>query len=61
MKAETAISLLNSANQFTTNGTKGEQGSGFGLTLCKDLLEANGSKIWVKSEKGVGTTFYFTL
>lgn len=61
MKTETAVSLFNSTKNNSTSGTKGEQGSGFGLTLCKDLLEANGSKIWVNSEKGVGTTVYFTI
>ena len=42
-------------------GTAGEKGTGFGLLLCKDLVQRNGGQIWLKSEKGVGSTFSFSL
>jgi signal transduction histidine kinase len=42
-------------------GTDGEKGTGFGLLLCKDLVQRNGGKIWFESEKGKGSTFHFTL
>jgi len=45
----------------STPGTQGEKGSGFGLLLCKDLVEKNGGTIWLESEKGKGSTFSFTL
>jgi hypothetical protein len=45
----------------STPGTDGEKGSGFGLLLCKDLVERNGGIIWFESEKGKGSSFYFTL
>ncbi len=45
----------------TTKGTNNEPGTGLGLILCKDLIEKNGGKIKVKSEKEAGTTFTFTL
>ena len=46
---------------FSTTGTSNEIGTGLGLILCKELIEKNNGKIWVKSEEGVGTTFFFTL
>lgn len=36
-------------------------GSGMGLTICKNIVEAHHGKIWVTSKPNEGTTFYFTL
>jgi len=48
-------------NVQSKQGTQQEKGTGLGLKLCKDFIEKNNGRIWVESNPGDGSKFYFTL
>lgn len=56
-----AIEKINAHNYYSTDGTLQEKGTGFGIMLCKDLLEKHKGQLLIESETGVGSTFTVML
>jgi len=53
--------LFKIEDSYTTLGTADEKGTGFGLIMCKEMVECNSGKIWIESTFGKGTTVIFTV
>ncbi len=61
MSREHQKKLFDEKERVHTLGTQEEKGTGLGLLLCKEFIEANGGTIEVKSREGVGTEVAFTI
>ena len=55
------LEKVNAQRYFTRTGTLQEKGSGFGLILCRDLLQKQGGNLLIDSAKGEGSVFTVQL
>ena len=61
MTQEEASRLLHERNVQSRQGTAKEPGTGMGILLCKEFVAANGGELYLFSEVGAGSRFYFQL
>jgi len=61
MTLETQTGLFQKFYQADTSIRRKHGGTGLGLAICKGIVEGLGGKIWLESEVGKGTTFFFTI
>jgi Signal transduction histidine kinase len=61
MTIEQVQNLFRIDRQFLREGTAGEQSSGLGLIVCRDMLRKHNSELYVDSEEGKGSKFWFDV
>jgi len=53
--------IFNMFTEAKRSGTAGEKSFGLGLSICKQIIENHGGKIWFESKANEGTTFFISL
>jgi len=53
--------IFDKFQQVSNSNFSENRGSGLGLAICKEIIKHHGGEIWVESEPGKGSIFYFTL
>jgi PAS domain S-box-containing protein len=59
--ADKLESIFDRFQQVDVSNSRSQGGTGLGLTICREIVEQHDGQIWVESQLGCGSTFYFTL
>ena len=54
-------SIFERFQQVDSSDSRKKGGTGLGLAICRKIIEQHGGQIWVESQIGVGSRFYFTV
>ncbi|HWY70545.1 MAG TPA: CHASE3 domain-containing protein [Terriglobales bacterium] len=54
-------SIFERFHQVDTSDSRKRGGTGLGLAISRSIVEQHGGKIWVESQLGIGSTFFFTV